>query len=54
MSTPDFERAKHYAFERLEHNLPPNLMYHSPAHTREDVLPAAERLAALERIDPLL
>ncbi len=51
MSTPDFERAKHYAFERLRHDLHPNLDYHTLAHTREDVLPAAERLAAIERVD---
>jgi len=51
MSTPDFERAKHYAFERLKRDLPPHVLYHSLAHTREDVLPAAERLAAIERVD---
>jgi uncharacterized protein len=48
---PDFERAKRYALERLEKDLPDNLYYHSLAHTAEDVVPAAERLAAIEGIE---
>ena len=52
MPTPDFERAKYYAFERLRHELPPSMHYHSLAHTCEDVLPAAERLAAQHLIEP--
>jgi len=51
MPTPDFERAKYHAFERMRHELPPHMYYHSLAHTREDVLPAAERLAAIKRVD---
>jgi len=51
MLTPDFARAKQYVFERLRHDLPPSLGYHSLAHTCEDVLPAAERLASIERVD---
>ncbi|MCC6189373.1 MAG: SpoIIE family protein phosphatase [Anaerolineales bacterium] len=47
MSAPDFELAKRYVFERLERELAPELTYHSLAHTRDDVLPAAERLAEL-------
>jgi uncharacterized protein len=47
MNQPDFEQAKHYALERLERELPTHLLYHSVAHTRDDVVPAAERLAAL-------
>jgi uncharacterized protein len=50
MSQPDFERAKRYALERLEWELPPTLRYHSVAHTRDDVLPAVERLATLEGV----
>jgi uncharacterized protein len=48
---PDFERAKRYALERLQTDLPDNLYYHSLAHTAEDVVPAAERLAAIEGIE---
>jgi uncharacterized protein len=51
MDQPDFERARQYALERLERELPPILYYHSLAHTRDDVVPAAERLAALEGVD---
>ena len=47
MDQPDFKRARQYALERLERELPPTLIYHSLAHTRDDVVPAAERLAAL-------
>ncbi|HYN90169.1 MAG TPA: HD domain-containing protein [Ardenticatenaceae bacterium] len=47
---PDFEGAKAYALERLERELGPELCYHSLGHTRDDVLPAAERLAALAGI----
>jgi len=51
MDQPDFERARQYALERLERELPPMLCYHSLAHTRDDVVPAAERLAALEEVE---
>lgn len=50
MNQLDFERARQYALERLEHELPPTLTYHSLAHTRDEVVPAAERLAAMEGI----
>ncbi len=48
MTQPDFEQAKHYALARLEQELSPSLSYHSLGHTRDDVLPAVERLATLE------
>jgi uncharacterized protein len=51
MDQPDFKRARQYALGRLERELPPMLCYHSLAHTRDDVVPAAERLAALEGVD---
>jgi uncharacterized protein len=51
MDQPDFERARQYALERLERELPHMLIYHSLAHTRDDVVPAAERLAALEGVE---
>lgn len=50
MTQPDFECARQYALERLERELPPTLLYHSVAHTRDDVVPAAARLAAMEGV----
>ena len=47
---PDWERAAQYALERL-HELPSNLAYHGIHHTRDDVLPAAERLARMSGIN---
>ncbi|MBC8077600.1 MAG: HD domain-containing protein [Chloroflexales bacterium] len=47
---PDFAAAQQYALGRLERELDPRLRYHSLAHTRDDVLPAVERLAALGRL----
>ncbi len=44
---PDWESACRYVFKRLEEELPPNLSYHGIHHTRDDVLPAAGRLAVL-------
>ena len=46
MNEPDYLGAKTYALARLANELPANLKYHNLAHTRDDVLPAAERLAA--------
>ncbi len=46
----DFERAHLYALDRLSHELSPQLTYHSLVHTRDEVLPAVERLAALEGV----
>ncbi len=48
--TPDYASAIHYAMNRLERELPSWLTYHALAHTRDDVLLAAERLAAGEGI----
>jgi uncharacterized protein len=50
MNQPDFERAKQYVLGRLEKELPPDLYYHGIHHTRDDVLPAVERLARLEKL----
>lgn len=47
----NFEQAKDYVFGRLERELPKNLFYHGIHHTRDDVLPAAERLASLEGVN---
>lgn len=51
MSQPDFEGAKQYALERLAREVSPKAHYHSLRHTRDDVLGAAERLAAFEGIE---
>jgi uncharacterized protein len=34
-----------YAHDKLVHDLPANLLYHGTHHTRDDVVPAAKRLA---------
>jgi uncharacterized protein len=44
---PDFARAYAYVSERLRRDLPATLSYHNAYHTLEEVLPAAERLAAM-------
>ncbi len=43
----DFERAKQFVFSKLAIELPSHLYYHNLGHTRDDVLPAATRLAGL-------
>jgi uncharacterized protein len=53
MSLPDFERARQYALNRLEHELSPRLFYHSLWHTQDDVVPSAERLADLAGVTGL-
>jgi uncharacterized protein len=50
MPEPDLERARQYVLQRLERELSPALTYHSISHTRDEVVPAAERLAGLEGI----
>jgi uncharacterized protein len=50
MNQPDIARASAYAFSRLERELSPALVYHAVCHTRDEVLPAAEKLAWLEDI----
>jgi uncharacterized protein len=42
--------AEGHALERLESELSPLLHYHSVVHTRDEVVPAVERLAALEGV----
>jgi uncharacterized protein len=50
MQHPDYDAARQYVFERLERESDSRLSYHTLAHTRDDVLPAAERLATSEGI----
>jgi predicted metal-dependent HD superfamily phosphohydrolase len=51
VSVPDYEGAKSYIFDRLARELSPQLYYHSLWHTRDDVLPNAERLAIASQLD---
>lgn len=46
----DVEHAITYALNRLEHDLPAELVYHSLAHTRDEVEPVAIHLAHMEGI----
>lgn len=47
MARPDLNGALGYAMSRLERELPATLVYHSVAHTRDEVAPAVEEFAAL-------
>lgn len=51
MKQPNYEQAKRYALDRLQRELSPQLYYHSLAHTRDDVLVAAQRFAKEEQVD---
>lgn len=44
---PDWNNTKKYVLARLANELPEGLFYHGIHHTRDDVLPGAERLARL-------
>jgi len=46
----NYYKAKEYVWERLNKELDHRLYYHNINHTRKDVLPAAEQLAAKEGI----
>jgi uncharacterized protein len=50
MEMTDFESARQYVLRTLEEDLPSGIAYHSLAHTREDVVPAVERLAEMEGV----
>ena len=50
MGTLNFQHAKQYALHRLERELSPNLLYHGITHTRDEVVPAVERLASMEGV----
>jgi uncharacterized protein len=47
-----WEQTRAYVLNRLGTELPPDLYYHGIHHTRDDVLPAAERLIALAEVNP--
>jgi uncharacterized protein len=50
MDQIDFEGARQHALERLERELSPTYIYHSLAHTRDEVAPVVEWLAGLEGV----
>lgn len=50
MDHPDIEQVVRYVLARLQGELPPQRVYHNVAHTAREVVPAAERLAAMEGI----
>ncbi|HLA41887.1 MAG TPA: HD domain-containing protein [Aggregatilineales bacterium] len=47
MKEIDFKKVRDQVLARMEAELPSNLYYHGVHHTRDDVLPAAERLGAM-------
>lgn len=47
MTSPNFELARQYVLDRLARELSPLITYHSLAHTRDEVVPAADEFAAL-------
>jgi len=51
MANPDYEGARLYVLEKLEKELPPNLYYHCLSHTRDEVIPAADQLSMMEKLD---
>ncbi|MGD0005008.1 MAG: HD domain-containing protein [Anaerolineaceae bacterium] len=51
MANPDYEGVRRYVLEKLEKELPPNLYYHCLSHTRDEVIPAADQLLAMEKVD---
>jgi len=50
MTSPNFELARQYVLDRLARELAPHITYHSLAHTRDEVVPAAELFAAREGV----
>jgi len=50
MTSPNFELARQYVLDRLARELSPLITYHSLAHTRDEVVPAAEEFAVVEGI----
>jgi uncharacterized protein len=48
--TLDYRAAKRYALRRLTQDLNPQLYYHSLAHTRDEVAPAADQFASIEGV----
>jgi uncharacterized protein len=47
---PDFKKARQYAMDRLRNELSPKLKYHCMGHTKNEVVPAADRLSKSENV----
>lgn len=50
MTSPNFELARQYALDRLARELSTLITYHSLAHTRDEVVPAADQFALREGV----
>jgi uncharacterized protein len=50
MSNADLDAVRQYCLGRLERELPEHYFYHSVAHTRDEVVPAAEELGRAEGV----
>ena len=50
LNMSDFENARNYILARLENELSPRLTYHNLQHTLDEVVPAADLLATLEKV----
>lgn len=50
MNLQNFEQARQYAEGRLENELSSKYVYHCVGHTRDEVVPAVQTLAAMEGI----
>jgi uncharacterized protein len=48
--SPDLNKVRQYIVDRLTHELPVELTYHSVKHTLQEVVPAADLLATLEKL----
>jgi len=51
MPKPDFNAARTFAVDQLDHHLPSIITYHSSKHTLEEVVPAVDRMIVAEQID---
>lgn len=47
---PDFDIAKEYCIYKLKNEISPQLTYHNYFHTIEEVIPAVDRLASIEKV----
>ena len=50
---PDFTKAREYVLSRLSKELSPHLTYHGLVHTVDEVVPAADLLATMEKVNDI-
>lgn len=53
MKNADLDSVREYCLGRLERELPEHYFYHSVAHTRDEVVPAAEELGRAEGVNDI-